>query len=130
MSVTANWDNEAKTVVRYDFKDKWTWAEFRTAATEAFAMTRSVPHRVDSISYFHHGATVPSDALFHFSRAMRDAPSNRGTTVIVGGSFFINNLVSTFSKIYKPLGQRLLIASTLDEARVKLYARRTKAVVS
>ena len=120
MSITVNWDNDDKTVIRYDFADKWDWADFRAATVEAFALTRSVPHRVDSISNFHLGANLPPDALFQFSRIMKVAPSNRGTTVIVGGTTFINNLVSIFSKIYKPLGKRLLIASTLDEARTKL----------
>src|SRR5688572_14922021 len=124
MSITVNWDNADKTIIRYDFQGKWTWDEFRVAANEAFGLTRSVQHRVDSISNFHPGASLPSDALFHFSRAMRDAPPNRRTTVIVGGTPFINNLVSTFSRIYRPLGKRLLIASTLDEARKKLAAQR------
>lgn len=124
MTITVNWDNAAKTAIRYDFEGKWTWDEFRTAANEAFKMTRSVSHRVDGISNFLPGASLPSDALFHFSRAMRDAPPNRGRTVIVGGTPFINNLVWTFSKIYKPLGKRILIAPTLDEARVRLYIQR------
>jgi hypothetical protein len=58
---------------------------------------------------------------------MKIAPQNRGTTVIVGGSMFINNLVSIFSKIYKPLGQRLRLAATLDEARDLLSAGEFKA---
>src|SRR5688500_15435106 len=124
MNINVNWDNADKTALRYDFQSKWTWDEFRTAANEAFGLTRSVQHRVDSISNFHPGAALPSDALFHFSRAMRDAPSNRGTTVIVGGTPFINNLVSTFSKIYRPVGKRLLTAPTLDDARSKLTVQR------
>lgn len=120
MSITVNWDNDDKTVIRYDFADQWDWADFRAATVEAFALTRSVSHRVDSISNFHPGANLPPDALFQFSRIMKVAPPNRGTTVIVGGTMFINNLVTIFSKIYKPLGKKLLIASTLDEARQKL----------
>jgi hypothetical protein len=127
MSITVNWDNDDKTVIRYDFAGQWDWADFRAATVEAFALTRSVTHRVDSISNFQPGSNLPSDALFQFSRIMKVAPPNRGTTVIVGGTMFINNLVSIFSKIYKPLGARLLIASTLDEARKKLAERSSHA---
>jgi hypothetical protein len=127
MPITVRWDNEAKTVIRYDFEGYWDWDEFRTAANEAFAFTRSVQHRVDSISYFRAGSDLPSDALFQFNRIMKTAPENRGTTVIVGGSMFINNLVSIFSKIYKPLGQKLRLATTLNEARDLLSAGEYKA---
>src|SRR5258706_13447577 len=123
MTITVSWDNDDKTVIRYDFAGKWDWTDFRTATVEAFAFTRSVQHRVDSISNFHPGTTLPSDALFQFNRIMKTAPLNRGATVIVGGTMFINNMVSIFSKVHKPLGKKLLLASTLDEARQKLAER-------
>ena len=122
MGVTVSWDNEARTTLRYDFQGQWDWEQFRTAAVVAFALTRSVPHKVDTISYFHVGAMLPSNAIFHFNKAMKDAPPNRGVTVIVGNNTFIKNLVSVFGKIYKPLGKRLFLAASLDEARQKLAA--------
>src|SRR5258706_6344111 len=124
MGVTVSWDNEAKTTLRYDFQGQWDWGQFRTAALEAFGLTRSAPHRVDTISYFHPNASVPSNAIFQFNKAMKDAPPNRGVTIIVGSSTFIKNLVLVFSKVYKPLGKRLLIASSLEEARQQLSAQR------
>jgi hypothetical protein len=127
MGITVSWDNESKTATRYDFQGRWTWDEFRRATVEAFALTSSVTHRVDSISYFHKGADLPSNALFHFSKAMKDAPTNRGMTIIVGGTVLINNLVSIFSKVYKPLGARLMLAHTLEEARQKLAAKRPQS---
>jgi hypothetical protein len=54
---------------------------------------------------------------------MKGAPENRGVTVIVGGTAFIKNLVGLFSRVYRPLGQRLLLASSLEEARAKLAER-------
>ena len=123
MSVTVDWDNEDKTAIRYDFEGRWDWNDFRAATTKGFALTRSVTQRVDTISNFYPGAKLPSDALFQFNRAMKGAPANRGVTVIVGGTAFIKNLVGIFTRVHKPLGQRLLLASSLEEARAKLTAQ-------
>ena len=117
MSVSANWDSDAKRIIRYDFEGHWTWEQFRTAANEAFALTRSVEYRVDTISNFLPGADLPPNALFQFNRIMKNAPPNRGIVVIVGGTMFINNLVSMFTTVYKALGQKIKIAPTLVEAR-------------
>jgi hypothetical protein len=124
MSVNVSWDNDDKTIIRYDFDGQWTWNDFNAATVDAFAMTRSVDHRVDSISYFNKGAALPPNALFQFRRAMANAPKNRGKTVIVGGSAFIKTMVAVFSHLNRELGERLALADTLDEARANLTARR------
>jgi len=124
MTIKVSWDSDEKTIIRYDFEGKWTWAEFHTATEDAFALTRTVPHTVDSISNFMPGAALPGDALFQFRRAMSNAPSNRGITVIVGGSSFIKALVGVFGKLNQALGRRLMLADTLDQARAILAARR------
>jgi hypothetical protein len=124
MSITVQWDNEEKTIIRYDFTGNWDWVEFRERAKEASALTRSVEHRVDSISNFLPGTHIPKDAFIHFRRVMSDAPKNRGVNVIVGASQFIRVLVTVFSRIYKTLGERLIIADSLEDARVILAKRR------
>jgi hypothetical protein len=127
MSIAVLWDNTEQTIIRYDFEGQWVWSEFFTATQQAFALTRSVPHTVDSISNFKPGAALPSDALFQFRRAMASAPPNRGVTVIVGGSTLIKTMVIVFGKINRQLGERLFLADTLDQARALLAARHTSA---
>jgi len=130
MGVNVSWDSEDKTRLRYDFEGQWTWPEFRTSASVAFAMTRSVEHKVDTISYFHPGAVLPPDAFFQFRRAMYEAPKNRGTQVIVGGTTFITTMVSVFSRLYKQFGERLMTAESLEDARRLLDEKRKKAAAS
>jgi hypothetical protein len=124
LNVTASWDNEEHTIIRYDFDLHWTWDEFNTAAAAAFAMTRSVEHTVDTISNFKPGQLLPPNALFQFRRAMANAPKNRGVNVIVSDSNFIGAMVATFSRFNKQLGERLLVVKTLDDARAALEKRR------
>ena len=124
MGVTVQWDNDEKTVIRYDFTGYWDWAEFREKAQEAFAMTRSVPHKVDTISNFLPGTSIPRNAIFQFRRIMTEAPENRGVNCIVGISHFIRTLVTIFSRIYTQLGERLMVADSLEHARSILEERR------
>jgi len=124
MTVKVSWDNEIKTTIRYDFEGEWNWAEFHAAAQQAFALTRSVEHTVDTISNFLPGTRLPANAFLQFRRAMVDAPKNRGITVIAGNSSFITMMVSVFSKVNKQLGKRLMVVSSLQEARKVLAERR------
>jgi len=117
MGITVLWDNDEQTIIRYDFEGRWVWSEFYTATENAFALTRSVTHTVDSISNFKPGAALPSDALFQFRRAMATAPKNRGVTVIVGGSTLIKTMVIVFGKVNRQLSERLFLADTLEQAR-------------
>jgi hypothetical protein len=122
--ITVSWDNEAKNIIRYDFQGRWTWEDFYAASAQAFAMTRSVTHRVDAISNFHEGAVLPPNAMYHFRHAMISAPPNRGVNVIVGATTFVKTLIKIFSNLNKRLGQRLVLANSLDDARMLLAARR------
>jgi hypothetical protein len=126
MSIKVSWDNEAKTIIRYDFEGDWNWEEFHVAAQEAFKLTRSVEHTVDTISNFLPGTRLPANAFLQFRRAMVDAPKNRGVTAIAGNSSFITRMVSVFSKVNKRLGERLVVVASLEEAR-KVLAERRKA---
>lgn len=120
MPVTVSWDNEEKTVLRYDFDLIWTWDEFFTTIGDAFAMTRSVGHTVDIISNFKPGASLPSNSLFQFRRAMSHAPRNRGRTVIVGSSTIVRSMVMLFSRFNRHPGERVHLADSLEHARTIL----------
>jgi hypothetical protein len=123
MGVTVSWDNDQKTIICYDFHGRWTWEDFYASTAQAFAMTRNVTHRVDVICLIHPGAVLPANAMYHFRQAMVNAPHNRGATVIVGGSGFIKRLVKIFRNFNKRLGERVMIADTMDEARMLLAVR-------
>ncbi len=127
MNIKVSWDNDDKNVIRYDFEGPWTWADFRIAAEEAFAMTRSVEHTVDTISNFYPGVLLPANAMFQFRRIMEDAPKNRGVNVIVGSSAFIRTMVMMFSRINRNLGRRLIVVDKIEQARAVLDERRKKS---
>ncbi len=127
MGIEVLWDNEEKTIIRYDYGKDWSWDDFWTAVETSNAMVRTVSHTVDFIANFEGGTPPPLGAFSKFKRAQEISPPNVGIIAIAGGSSFINALVSTFSRIYKQLGQRLIMTSTLSEAREKLAERQKAA---
>ena len=124
MSVRVFWDNKHRTAIRYDFTVVWEWEEFYAAVDIAYAMTSSVEHTVDTISNFRVGVVLPQNALFEFRQVMVNAPKNRGINVIIVRTKAVKDAISMFTKFDTQLGARLLVASTLYEAREMLAERR------
>ncbi len=129
MSIDGSWDNDEKPIIRYDYGQGWTWDEFKQATATSDEMVSSVTHTVDFITDFSSGSAPPMGALGKFKSAQENSPENVGAIVIVGGSMFVNTLVSTFSRIYRAMGEQLMVASTVDESREKIAARRSDARV-
>lgn len=123
MKINVVWDNEEKTIVRYDYGKGWTWDDFWVASGTSNQMLASVDHKVDFITSFVDSTPPSIGAFAQFKRAQDTFPDNGGVVVIVGGGAMVSGLVTTFSKVYKKFSDNLLVAKTVDEARVMLAER-------
>ncbi len=126
MNIEVSWDNDEKTIIRFAYGNNWTWEDYRAASETSRQMMRSVDQTVDLIADYSNGSPPPLDALMKYRRAMATLPENSGLVVIVGGSYFINTLVSIFSGVYRSLGEALVIANSVEEARSIIAERREK----
>ena len=124
MKINVTWDNEEKTVVRYDYGKGWTWNDFWAASETSNQMLATVDHTVDFLTSFVDGTPPSLGAFGQFKRAQDTFPENGGVVIIVGGGALISGLVTTFSKVYRKFSDNLLVAKTVDEARVILAERR------
>lgn len=123
MGIEVLWDNEAKTIIRYIYAPDWTWQDFEQAAETSTSMAGTVTHSVGIIADFSQGAPPPMGALAKFKRAQETAPPNLSGIAIVGGGVFINTLVNAFSRVYRRLGENLIVTGSLDDARTRLSDR-------
>ena len=119
MNIQVSWDNDEKTIIRFDYGKGWTWDDFSEANEIVQKMYAEVKHPVHIIANFEDGAFPPLGALEKFREAQEDMPDD-AVVVVVGGSMFITTLVSTFSRIYKALSKTLMVADSLDNAREKI----------
>jgi hypothetical protein len=116
MSIQVAWDNENKTVIRFDFDGKWNWYGYEMAVGESFGLFESVTHPVDFIFNMQRSATLPDGATFYLKRTLELAPG-QPKLVIAHADHWAKANVSLFCKIYKKLSGRLLTAHTLGDAR-------------
>jgi len=117
------WDNADKTVVRAELSGDWTWDERAQSVREAVDMMRSVNHQVDLIAV-HHNNRIPPGALLQGRRLLNAMPDNWGYMVIASGGF-IRSMIMLLKQVSGSQGERILVASSLEEARRLLSQQRT-----
>jgi hypothetical protein len=91
MSVQANWYNNEKTIVQYDFEGKWTWDEFYPEYEKALKMEKEQAHRVDVVLDFRKSLGIPSNALTHLKNITDHQPENIGLSIFVTTNAFFEH---------------------------------------
>lgn len=123
MPITPVWDNEARTILRYDFTGRWTWDEFAAAIRQGVEMRKDIPHTVHLLGNMAGSIMPPKHALIHVRNAFENAPANTGTMAIASNDRFVLAMYQIFRTVYRRIGERIVVVPTLDEARAVLTAR-------
>jgi hypothetical protein len=122
MGIQVSWDNEAHTVVRYDFDKEWKWEDWHAAEKAVGVMTADISHSVIGMIVAPSNISLPSNFL---SKSMSVASRHNPLVenyVIVGASQFARMLLSAFNKMM--VGRPdMMMANTVDEARAILAKR-------
>ena len=120
MRIDVVWDNETRTIVRYDFQAGWALADFDAALRELRDMLADVPHRVDVIAHFLPGSDPPVGSFSRFRRVQEEWPPQLGVVVITNSGPFVALLLSVFLRVYRQYAARLWLAESLEDARHKI----------
>lgn len=133
MAVEILWDNDEKTILRYQVNGRWTWDEFWSAFNQSLRMTDEVDHMVDFIFGDADIAirSLPPGLLTQLGAVVRRRHPRAGTTVFLASE---RSSVRTVwyrlaIKMYPRIGEKYAFATTLDEARALLAERRTSGSV-
>ncbi len=119
MGIHVTWDNEAKTVIRFDFDTTWTWSDFSAAIMEGRALMKTVSHNVHSLLNLPSGMAMPGgNALSNLQRIIRTMPPNMGISVIANGSSLVNALANIVTRVYR--AQQFITVNSLEAARALL----------
>ncbi|MDX2075642.1 MAG: hypothetical protein SFZ02_04380 [bacterium] len=124
MSIDVSWDDEAKTIIRWDFSEKWTWDEFHEAFRVSIEMNIGINYRVDVIPNATQSPHMPLGALSEFRRLDEQLPKNVKLIVVAGSSPFTRSMIELFGKIYRAQSWRT--AKSLAEARDHIARDRQK----
>jgi hypothetical protein len=118
MPITAEWDNEEKTLIRQTYSGRWTWDDVRMTIDKCQQMLDSVDHKVNFISDLRQSQTMlPPGATVQFSWLSNYLRHPKmGKSVIVGASEFIRIFGGIFTSAHRGIAEQIIFASTLDEA--------------
>src|SRR5215813_7451239 len=116
MPIHVVWYDTDKTIIVWEFDGEWDWQDYHAAINTAVVMIRGVGHIVDSIMDLRHNRSLPPNALIQGKRWFVVAPPNFGVTVVAGGSGLIRGIATTIATVYKRFSDRILMASTVEEA--------------
>jgi hypothetical protein len=116
MPIKLYWDNEEKTIARYDFEGRWTWDEYLTIMADLAEMMRSVDHTVNAIGNMKLGIMPTSGSAMSLARAaLRKLPANRGIIVVVTNPL-VSAMLSMFKQFDKEIGGILRGTSSVEDA--------------
>jgi hypothetical protein len=116
MSITAIWDNPEQTILRYTFRENWTWDELFEAIEKGRAMQDGVQHRVDIILDMSRGIKMPGGAIAQFKRVAGVMHPNTGIRVMVTQDRAVLALFDVFARLYRTAAERYRITRTLESA--------------
>jgi hypothetical protein len=115
MTIQISWDNDAHTILRYQFEAEWHWEDLYKAIGEGLKLADGRHTAIDTI--FDASADVrlpPGNMLFHSRRLLDVLPPQRGFVVILSNQPLLRNVVGIINQVYKT---NFAIAHNLNEAR-------------
>jgi len=126
MPITVDWDDAARTTLRWDIVGTWTWEMIYTATRESVLKRRTVAHSVAVIINMERAALIPPGALTHTRNALMVSPDDRDLVVVVGRSSYTQAIVAIFRKMYITMSEQIVGVESLDKARRLIASRRAE----
>jgi hypothetical protein len=116
-TISVSWDNEQKTIQRFDFPQHWTWEDFGKAKIYADHLLDEFEHEVGVIYVLHPTNALPKNVLSVTGANFSKRHPRAVILVVVATSQFVKLLWHTLVTLYplaKQFGRR---TDTVDEAR-------------
>jgi len=130
MKIKTTWDDETKKIIRYEFLRDWNWQDFHNAIEQARLMLDEVDHKVGIIFDFRNASLIPNGAITQIKKAYSNPKHpNIGTNVVIGGSAFMQAIMSIGAKLTGLAAQNwdFQYAASLEEARQIIYSKAENA---
>ncbi|MDQ7027841.1 MAG: hypothetical protein Q9P44_20045 [Anaerolineae bacterium] len=100
MPIAVNWDNEEKTIIRWQFLAKWTWDDYYGALQNSRKLTQQATTMIDVIVDMRASKSLPSHLFTHAQNAIQTTSLNVGTIVVIGVTPLLRFAFNTFKRLY------------------------------
>jgi hypothetical protein len=115
MSIKVAWDNADRTIISFDFDNRWDWDELYAASDQATEMLDSVDHMVDFIMDIRE-TVIPKDFMSHAERLASGSHPRRGVMVVVGVNGLLRTVGSGLRRLFPDATRNLVFAADVEEA--------------
>lgn len=119
MGLKFTWENETKTILRFDADGDWTWIEYDNFVDEVIKEVEAQDHVVHIILVAAPNLP-PGSPIPHLRRVSRLLPQNTGKVIVAGGNLFLRSINTAVSKVFPLMSNRLMFAANLQEAHALL----------
>jgi hypothetical protein len=122
--ITVVFDNPEKTIIRWDFRGRWTWDDWYAGTRRALELRATVYDTpcVPAIFDVKHSGPVPMGALPHARTAM-EMMDPRDYVIIAHASGFIRSITEAFRLLNPTFREKVFLARTVAEARQMIAQR-------
>ena len=122
--IKVSFDNPEKTIIRWDFKGRWTWDDWYDCTRIALELRATVNDNpcVPAIFDVRNSGPVPMGALPH-ARAAMEMMDPRDYVIIANPSGFIRSITEAFRLLNPTFRDKVCTANTVEEARAMIARR-------
>ncbi len=124
MSIELLWEDDAKTILRFNFVGSWTWDDYYPLHEKAEQMAAAMPHIVHSMVDLRQNRSVPTNVITHLTNIANRQASNAGLTVLITNNRFLQMIHNTGAKIDANYARYFQIVSS-EEAAYECIAQAT-----
>ncbi len=118
MNVTMNWENEAKTVLRYTFAGDWNWDDFYGVLVDHGQETAL--DQLCVVIDLRQTTRIPTDAILHLLPAANRAKEIGGRVIVIATSSAAVTMFRMFVTIYHAVGGKFQLVTSDEEATAVL----------
>jgi len=117
MPITVEWDDEAQTIVRWDFVGRWNFDDVKAALEKSVSLRKSIEGKSSVILNFERSESLPMGAVTQMIQGMAKMPDKREMVVIAGSSGLLKSLAAIYLKVRRGQNDKLGVVDTLEQAR-------------
>lgn len=126
--ITVSWDNDTRTIIRWEFQTGWYWADLYQARGAFDQLMEAVSHPVDVIINLNKTTIPLGDTLHNFRAVSLRPPTHRRVMVLTNASTFGLTVAEIVRHTFR-IWDRMLIANSLEEAYAKIAAYKSQPII-
>jgi hypothetical protein len=119
-SVEIKWDNEEKTILRYNFSGDWTWDEYLERLNEGRSMMADINHPVCVLNDMQKMGKLPPNFASTAKSVISSRPKNTGLAIFLTSNAFFKVMYRVLAQLIPNVPTDYILVTSEEEAYSKL----------